>query len=823
MLFVLLLNENVDNKKKRLFYTIGLVAAMTYAMTLHSRAVTFWIAALVLVGYYFWTYRKWLVSPLFFTVAGAAGYWLAKKGVSHMVAVVLNGGAAEEIGNTTVSFSMRSILESVKSLTGFVYIMLGQINTMFVFATGLAMFAVIVGIIFLWKALLRKPELFQEAERKESSNYVVVAVFCLAAVAVTIIGNSFSWLGGITSMLETGESNDAVRALTYLRYYAAYFGPIMMIGLTYSYKKKDAFQKLFPYVLGCVILIEGFWTVCILPYVANCGGTISEYAPFSFTDSWTDKIGLRTYLPGMALVFVMLFIFYWCYKKRRLNLVVGILCCFLLYEYAYTALITEGKRGEINYTYVDDIYGVLHPLDAKGELPQELYVQKSTTVETYQSTNYQYQFYFKNHKIVQGLPPREADEAVFLTSFFMEYPELVEEGYLCAQLDDLEYIHVKGERLQKLIREQGVDLKPYMQNTSSAPLKMIMSDVRQGEPNVDFMESNGQEGKFAYGYKVPFSGGEVEVSLEMELLENTQGKIGTVELWKNGINNCIYSKEIYRKDFDENGKLKVVMKSMCNATEKLEPVIYLTDGSRVRLKSCKFSKLSNHYDVGVESKEDSKELLDIIQMIDSNAKISYVHSYKNCDLSLEYLNSIANGQKITEMAYEKDMQLEGKERFVIIPNDGMFVFNLSEHFTVIAKTDSYTLLVPKESELEKRAEAKNMILSGKDGVKKEYFEAIEEDGLISDEAAFSINAGDYSVKVVADVERIYSSKNGRFRIRKGDETLAECEVKADSANKKRMTGTIEIGDYEHFYGLQCELFLPQGVKSTATEVYIQRK
>lgn len=822
VLFLLLLNEKVENKKQKRMLTFVLMGIMIYAMTIHSRAVTLWIALAILVVFYFWTYRKWLVSPGMAICVGGAGYLFAKKAISHMAAAVGMVESGADVGNTSVSFSTSAILESVKSLIAWIDIVLGQINTMFVLVGGIALFSVIVGVIFIWKALVKRKEIAGAGQAEDTDSYVVIFIFSLAAVAITILGNAFSWLRGVTSVIETGVVNDSMRAVTYVRYYAAYFGPVLMAGIVYSRRHKESFCKMFGYVLSGMLALEGFWLFCILPYVEKYKGTFWEYAPFSGVDVWNKAIRYRDYLPAIAVAFGITLLCYILYRKRKVNIVVGVLCCLLFYEYVYGAVVTDGERGRLNYRYADDFYEVLHPIDEAGSLPYEIYAQKSATIDTFQSTNYQYQFMFKNHKIVPGLPPEELEEAVFLTNYFMEYPELEENGYLCAQLEDQEYIHVKGEKLQSLLEEQGVKLKPYMQNRSSAPLIQFQSDVLAQEATLDSMESNGEEGKFAYGYKVPFSGGEVEIDLDLELIGNTNEKIGTVELWKDGKQNCIYSQEIYKRDFDENGKLKVKMASMCNATPSLEPVIYLTEGSRIKLTKCEFAKISNRYNVGSESKEDTQRMFGIVNELDSEAEIVYMHPYSNCELEFSYLDSVLGDRRAETFIFDKESKPEiAENQILVFPNVGMFVFNLIPDYTIIARTDSYTLCVPKESYLEKRAIEKGKILSGTEGISQEYFRKIGEEGLINNMISFDLDAGAYQIQ--ANVEVAGNSREaGLFRIYKGAELIEETELNIDVQNPEWMTGEIQLDSYENFRGLRCELLLPKELEGRDTEIFIRK-
>lgn len=818
VLLLLCLNENVDRKKEKRILTVFLILALIYSMTIHSRAVTSWIAVAVLVVFYLWTYRKWLVSPVIAVVTGAAGYLFSTRMIDFMAVLTLGAESGEAIDNTSVSFSISAVFESLKSLTGWIYIVVGQINTMFVMLGGFALFSALIGSGLIWKALVKRKEAAQEGHSGNSSAYTVIAIFSLAAVAITILGQSFSWLGGVTAAIESGDNNDSMRALTYIRYYAVYFGPVLMLGLLYLRQYKESFTKMFPYVIGGMILLEGFWTFCILPYVADYSGTFWEYAPFSGVDGWNEAIRFRAYVPGIIAAFLLTFVCYVLSRRNKIRLLTGVLCLVLFYEYAYGAVVTDGERGRLNYQYADDIYEILHPLDEQGALPYEIYVQKSATADTHHSTNLLYQYMLKDHKIMPGLPPAELEEAVFLTSYYMEYPELVAEGYLCAQLDNGEYIHVKGERLQEMIEEQGISLKPYMDYETNVPLDQFVSDIDTESGGRLALESSGTEGDFIYGYKVPFSGGEVSVTFELELLEAYYDEVGTVELWRDGREVCIYSQTIERSDFAEDGSLLLEIALSCNATQGLEPVITLNDGSRLRLTGCTFKRISNQYEVGAESEENVRKMVDAVKELDSEAGIVYLHPYKNCDISIEGLKSLCQEQQVSLSIYGEDWEGTTTEQILVIPNDEIFVFSLITDYTIVSKTGGYVILVPKESDLEKKASEKGMILSTEYGISKSYFENREKDGLVSDNASFTLTAGGYGITAVVEVEENVSE--GRFRIVKGEEVVTEAQFFPDEETGGRLVSYLELNSYENFYGLQCEIFLPEDVEAEDMQIYI---
>ena len=286
--------RNQNHKGKKAVFTGVLMLLLVYEMTIHSRAVALWIALAVTVIFYLWVYRKCILSIPVTLILGSIGYFFSQKGIDYIVNMFTNAASNSEIGNTSVSFSISSIFSSAKAGIGWLYIVLGQVNSMLLVTGGVAILGAIVSCHMLWKSLLRKKEIVEGLEIQK--NYFLVFSFGLAATAITILGQAFSWLPGVIQTIETGQATDGMRAVTYLRYYGTYFVPVFMLGIVWSVQNKNKVKSyLFPAGLITLIL-EGFWTVFILPYISDFNGTSWDSNVFSLTNGWEDTIRILIYL-----------------------------------------------------------------------------------------------------------------------------------------------------------------------------------------------------------------------------------------------------------------------------------------------------------------------------------------------------------------------------------------------------------------------------------------------------------------------------------------------------------------------------------------------
>ena len=82
---------------------------------------------------------------------------------------------------------------------------------------GVAIIGATLGCHMLWKSLFRKKEIVEGTYL--TRNYFLVFTFGLAASAITILGQAFSWLPGVIQTIESGQATDGMRAVTYLKYY----------------------------------------------------------------------------------------------------------------------------------------------------------------------------------------------------------------------------------------------------------------------------------------------------------------------------------------------------------------------------------------------------------------------------------------------------------------------------------------------------------------------------------------------------------------------------------------------------------------------------
>lgn len=451
---LLKLNEMIDNKKQKVGYTCLLMLLLTCALTVHSRGTALWAAIAGVVLFYAWVYRKSIVSIPVCISVGVVGLGLFYSGMERVIQM-LGYGAGAQVANTIAGTSLKSfeLLLDPHSWTSWFNIIMGQLNEAIINTGGFAAAIIIMLLVLFWKALRRDKEIVED-KMMDYSPYIAVGIFCVLAIIVTIGGQSVSWLASAVNAADGGEA-DGFRAFTYFRYYAAYAGPLLMLGIAYFHHRSEKLQWVKGKALALAGILQGYWVLCILPLVGYFAGCIWSYAPFSFTKGFCGEVGVHSYLPGTLAVIALMLLGYYCCNKNKQKLLLLMLCAFLLYNYSYNAWNHEGERSRLNARYTEGGRELLHYLVQENADIEKVYVEKEYVPDTGQSTACLYQFYLLDVPVMQGKPSEEEQEVLYICYENQLQKQFLDEGYRQFRLSGQGYAYVKGEKLTKIIEKQA--------------------------------------------------------------------------------------------------------------------------------------------------------------------------------------------------------------------------------------------------------------------------------------------------------------------------------------------------------------------------------
>lgn len=446
---ILLLCESHDNKGKAI-YTFLIVLLFSYSLLLHTRALTYWIAFAILVVTYGLAYRKCLVSiPVFAAaavVAIPAGKWLIKNYQNDI------WKTAKTVANTAINASTPAFsLDSIKGLTA---IVLGEINTIGAYTGGISYIAIITCIYILFKCLNRR----EKTEAGDDKLFAII-IFCGACVAITIVGMFPTWGPGIIIGINKGITKNyySYKGLTYLRYFGPYLGPLLMVMLLFAGKCKSEMHKIIFAAIVVIIPVQIYWMENIIPLIAKNSNTNPAFMLFAL---WHENKGFGSYIYYIGIMYMVFMPFAYqrlLYYKEELASLLLVLA-ILFAQYIYSVYAMDVPWAEKNIVQADSGYKWIKELENKIELPDEVYVKDNIST-TWHKSYYIYQFMLNRYVIMPQEPDETIDEAILFENTEDNIESLQQRGFEYMQLDDNEYVFVKGAELKKQLQEIGINME----------------------------------------------------------------------------------------------------------------------------------------------------------------------------------------------------------------------------------------------------------------------------------------------------------------------------------------------------------------------------
>lgn len=445
--WLLCILATTDEKGKKRLYTLLLTALFGYALTIHTRALTYWLALGAVIVFYGWVHRKWLVSPLVFAGGGVVFYVLGNKFVDLVQKGIWLAGN-QPLRNESVVIHPPTDLLSPDTWQAWFSIIFGQLNTISAVTGGFILLSVIIAFCVIWKGIVK---------RQGEPLYTAVLVFFFLCCGATIFAQSFSWLGGVIGGIQEGYGTKiyGMKAVTYVRYFGPYVGPVFMCGLSVLFSRQEKLKQYLRVTAVLYAVLTLVWCVLILPYIKDSFTTMEVY--MAFAGSKRQEADIWKYLMGVIVPLLVFLIWMWLWKRKKTGWIPVILCFFLFYQYSYNAFYYDAacswksiKHANGGYTFVKRLE------DEKESVPERIYVVDRRKKKDH-FTYYEYQILLNRYQIVPGVPKDTENTLVFCNRKGDE--ELIKAGYQYVKLDQNEYLYVKGENMVNMVEEQGKTLK----------------------------------------------------------------------------------------------------------------------------------------------------------------------------------------------------------------------------------------------------------------------------------------------------------------------------------------------------------------------------
>lgn len=459
---LLILDSCIDNKKKRIKYTIILVLVLVYSLTLHTRAITLWLALGVCVIFYFWVYRKWIVSLPVFAFLGISGTVVGGIVIAYVQKAIWATNGATTLDNSHFNIDLSNFLKlkDVTSWQAWLSIIIGQLNTVSIITCGMAVTGIVVLCTIFWQALLRRSEILNGTDSSMLARFILIGSFFSTAVILTLGGQSISWLPYAAEGMIAGFGSKGFgfKAFLYFRYFALYTGPLFMLTFAYVYLYKNKIMSYCKTATIVMLLLQAYFTICIVPYIYNFQEyTTTKFRPFILFLTG-NKTNIYTFL-GASFVVIFIWIITWLsYHKKNILIPALIITSILIYQYVSLTIHYDYNKQVRHYASVNSSYKLMTDLENNQAIPKDIYViphDNSTSTAQF----FIYQFYLNNYKVSPWLPDATLPEGI---AFYdkPDYEYLIQLGYQCIQLDNNEYIYVKGESLLSIVSDAvAINLK----------------------------------------------------------------------------------------------------------------------------------------------------------------------------------------------------------------------------------------------------------------------------------------------------------------------------------------------------------------------------
>lgn len=449
-LLVIELYDAIENKKRKYWLSGILCLVLAYSLTIHTRMLFLYALVIVIVLYVLICKRKSLVAIPVCVIAGPLFYWVAQsyngwiQNVAWMQyrtgAYLHNASAAEELGR----LSNLAKLNTKLYWHSFLNTIVGQVNTANVMTIGIFMLALVLGLCVVFRILKDK------AEDKWLMNCGIFAVYggigCMGLLGLQAV----LWLERAKQTMELGYGTTVLnssinysRVFVYLRYFAPFMGPIVLMSMVYIYKKRIWNAYIASVVL--TLIVQAYWLRYNMRILYNNIDAARVYIPFSLSN-YTQKSDWWVYLPGTIILLIAIFIIGIMIKKNKIMMLTIMLSGVLIYQYMYYGIVHKSEwehRANAGYELIT-------ALEQEIELKKELVVP-------YSAMAYTYQVMFSDYHIEMDLPSVTEDALIFTNRFnnykFDEF--LTDYGYVAYMLDDNEYLYVINEDIIAILDTWG--------------------------------------------------------------------------------------------------------------------------------------------------------------------------------------------------------------------------------------------------------------------------------------------------------------------------------------------------------------------------------
>lgn len=421
-----------DRKKAIIFYSALLALLITYSYNIHTRLIILLPAVIVACLFFYIVYKKWCIHFPTFLGASALGFLIARILKAEVINSLWNVSSMNELRNATINVG-----SYVDRFTGtfkvVLDIWLSNLFKLNLETYGILTICVIVIVVFFYKMFFKRDnDNLTENHLLSEKVFILLSVFG-AALAGTIITIPLYYASSIAAGYNQGIENTQFSALTYIRYYYIYFGPIFVAVVTLIYKKMVliTWGEFIAGILGSVFLT---WYVSTWVFKHLLWGFPNFY--------YKDFIGEKPYYNLWFSTSILLLAISVTFILIKCNKIKGIIIVLLLINIGRLCNVSQSSFFDIvPHSSGNATYAVISEAEKiYDDIPSEFYTISSRRM----------QFMLNWKKMIYGnLPSEDVEEAIVISERRdSEGTEtLLQLGYQCFVLDENECIWIRSNKL----------------------------------------------------------------------------------------------------------------------------------------------------------------------------------------------------------------------------------------------------------------------------------------------------------------------------------------------------------------------------------------
>mgnify|MGYP004620355681 CR=1 FL=1 len=440
-----------DMEVKKIKYEILLAILSLYMLTVHSRAITYIIAFIIICVVCKLLFKKTIVTKYYWVIL-LIGFGVIEGLLKIYQQLIWQSGSVRNASvGGAVSSAVSKITIDFTMVKSMLMIILGQLFTAFSLSGGIFLIAIVIFMIYIQQCLKN----IRKIQSEEFNLFVLGSLYALM-IAITICGQCITWgikvYQGILS--ESMDYIYAYKAFTYMRYMGSYVPIFIMIMLTIVWKNWKIWKKTCWWTLIIFIGLFLYWYYRIIPYVKDTKSNMEFFISIISLPQEIDN-NIDTWYVMFIILFTIILVWMFCNSKK--NLLINLLIFGVLFtgyermEIFYNkVLITENKTLE----RVDDSCNIIQKLHDKiVENDTDICIVDASN-NTDHETWYIYQFMNYDIHIIPGFLDNIPNTDIIFSN--KKIDDLLN-NYKCFVLDKNEYLYSKSKSYNEIVRLLGYE------------------------------------------------------------------------------------------------------------------------------------------------------------------------------------------------------------------------------------------------------------------------------------------------------------------------------------------------------------------------------